>query len=126
MRYLCLGYYDEDAFDRLSPAELEELVAECGAHDAALRESGHLVSVASLAHRSARSLRPDGGATSVTDGPFAETKEIVGSFFTSSLRTWTGRYGSRPWTPPLASVNGSDGASRSDRPIRTRPSEEAR
>jgi hypothetical protein len=81
MRYLCLGYYDEDAFDRLSPAELEELVAECGAHDAALRESGHLVSVASLAHRCARSLRPDGGATSVTDGPFAETNEIVGSFF---------------------------------------------
>jgi hypothetical protein len=81
MRYLCLGYYDEDAFDRLSPGELEKLVGECGVHDAALRASGHLVSVASLAHRSARSLRPDGGATSVTDGPFAETKEIVGSFF---------------------------------------------
>ena len=81
MRYLCLGYYNEDAFERLSPGELEELVAECGEHDAALRSSGHLVSVASLAHRSARSLRPDGGATSVTDGPFTEAKEIVGSFF---------------------------------------------
>jgi len=80
MRYLCLGYYDEDAFDRLSPGEMEALVGECREHDRALRESGHLVGVASLAHRSARSLRPNGRSTSVTDGPFAETKEVVGSF----------------------------------------------
>ena len=46
-----------------------------------LRQSGHLVAVVSLAERTATTLRPNRGKTSVTDGPFAETKELIGSFF---------------------------------------------
>lgn len=82
MRYLCLGYYDPEVFDSLSDEEKEEIARECAPHDEALHASGGLVSVASLAHRTAVTLRPDGdGETTVTDGPFAETKEVVGSYF---------------------------------------------
>lgn len=81
MRYLCLGYYDPDAFDRLTPADQEALARECAPHDERLRASGRLVSVASLAHRTSRVLRPAGGKPAVTDGPFSEAKEVVGSFF---------------------------------------------
>lgn len=81
MKYLCLGYYDAEKFDSLSEAEQEAIGSECQRYDEALRKSGHLVSVASLQHRAARTLRPANGRTSVHDGPFAEAKEVIGSFF---------------------------------------------
>ena len=81
MKYLCLGYYDPETFDALSEDDRQAIAAECRPHDVALYESGHLVSVASLAHREAVTLQPQGGETSITDGPYAETKEVVGSFF---------------------------------------------
>jgi hypothetical protein len=83
MKYLCLGYYDPSVFDTMSPADQEAIAAECRPHDEALHRSGRLVSVASLEHRKAVSLRPNrkGGGPSVTDGPYTEAKEVVGSFF---------------------------------------------
>jgi hypothetical protein len=82
MKYLCLGYYDEQRFEALSGPELERLVAQCRAHDEALRASGRLLSVASLAApHASTTIRPRGGKPVVTDGPFVETREVIGSFF---------------------------------------------
>lgn len=81
MKYLCLGYYDPERFDALSAAERDAIASACRPHDEVLRRSGHLVAVASLEHRTAATLRPRNGRTDVTDGPYAETKELIGSFF---------------------------------------------
>jgi hypothetical protein len=82
MKYLCLAYYDEQKFDALPKGELDAIVRECKAHDEALHESGHLIAVASLSPpRATISVRPRNGKPSVTDGPFAETKEQIGAFF---------------------------------------------
>jgi len=82
MKFLCLGYYDEKKFDALPKAEVDALVRECHTHDEALRNSGYLVLVASLAAtRDTASIRPKHGVPTVTDGPFAETKEQIGAFF---------------------------------------------
>jgi hypothetical protein len=82
MRYLCLAYYDEKRFDALPKPEVDALVRKCKAHDQELHDSGHLVLVASLGPtRSSTSIRPRGGKPWMTDGPFAETKEQIGSFF---------------------------------------------
>ena len=82
MTFLCLGYYDPDAFDALDEAEQQAIARECAPHDRALRESGRLRAVASLAHRAAVTLRPrPGGGSTTVDGPFTEAKEVVGSFF---------------------------------------------
>ena len=86
MKYLCLGYYDAEKFEALSEAERAAIADQCRPHDEALRRSGHLVAVASLEERTAATLRPNGGKTSVTDGPFAETKELIGSFFIIEAR----------------------------------------
>jgi hypothetical protein len=87
MRYLCLAYYDEKKFEALAPAELEALVSQCPALDEALRRSGHLVVQASLGAPGASiSIRPRNGRPTVTDGPFAETKEQVGGFFIIEAR----------------------------------------
>lgn len=82
MKYLCLGYYDEKKAKALSKAELAELGSKCRTHDEALRKSGHLLSVASLkAPGESRCIRPKGVRPSVTDGPYAEAKEVIGAFF---------------------------------------------
>lgn len=86
MTYLCLGYYDEAAFDRLTPREINALVRSCKPLDDELRDSGALVSVASLEHKVAVTIRTRGGKTSVTDGPFIESKEQIGSYFLVEAR----------------------------------------
>jgi hypothetical protein len=82
MKYLCLAYYDEKKFEALTEAELAAIPKQCRPLDAALEESGRLVAVASLAPTpNSTSIRPRGGKPLVTDGPYAETKEQLGSFF---------------------------------------------
>ena len=87
MNYLCLAYYDEKAFANMPQSELQALERECAQHDAVLRDSGHLLAVASLAAPAdSVSLRPNNGRTTVTDGPFAETREQIGAFFVIEAR----------------------------------------
>ena len=82
MKYLCLAYYDERKFDALPKDELDALVTRCKTHDRALRESGSLRLVGSLARpKDSKSIRPQKGCAIVTDGPYAETKEQIGAFF---------------------------------------------
>jgi hypothetical protein len=81
VKYLCLGYYEPAAFDALSETERLAVAGECAPHDEELRATGRMLSVASLEHGVHVSLRPAASGTSVTDGPYAEAKEMVGSFF---------------------------------------------
>jgi hypothetical protein len=83
VKYLCLAYYDPAATDALPKADLAAIVKQCPAHDEALRASGRLVLQASLGEPSAtRVIRPRRGRKlHVVDGPFTESKELVGGFF---------------------------------------------
>lgn len=82
MKYLCLGYYDEQKFAALPQADVDALVSQCPQMDAELRDSGRMRVCASLGPSQASvSLRPSNGKVVVTDGPYAETKELIGSFF---------------------------------------------
>jgi hypothetical protein len=61
----------------------------CFAGDTAdtLRESGHLVLTHALkGGRTARTVQVRNGRVSMTDGPFTETKELVGGFFLIEAR----------------------------------------
>ena len=87
MKYFCFAYYDEDKFAALSQIEVRALVSQCPAHDAELRSSGQLIMQASLGPSSATTtVRPRNGKPFVTDGPFTETKELVGGFFIIEAR----------------------------------------
>ena len=82
MKFLCLGYYDEKKFDALPKEKLAEIVPRCKVHDEELYRGGKLMLVASLAAtQNSKAIRPKGGKPLITDGPFAETKEQLGSFF---------------------------------------------
>lgn len=79
MKYICLGYFDEQKWDAMSESERRAFMDECFAYDDVLRSGGHMVGGEALQSvRSAATLRFQNGHVSVTDGPFAETKEQLG------------------------------------------------
>ena len=77
MKYLCLAYGDQRKMEALTKDQFEALVAQCRVHDEELKKSGHYVSGQSLEWAS-MAIRPRGGKTVTSDGPYAETKEQVG------------------------------------------------
>ena len=82
MKYLCLAYYDEQKLQSLTPGDLAAIRRQCEPHDAALRESGHLVLSARLQPaRASAVVRPCNGKPAITDGPFVEAKQQVGGLF---------------------------------------------
>ncbi|MCA8954615.1 MAG: hypothetical protein KDC87_00995 [Planctomycetes bacterium] len=85
MEYLLLAYGDQAKMAQLTPAQFEQLVAQCRVHDEELRNSGHHVSSESLEWGST-CLRPRGGKTVTTDGPYLETKEQIGGVIVIEAR----------------------------------------
>ncbi len=82
MKYLCLCTYDQEKFAAMSEDELAALGQACRPHDEALRRTGRLVLVGSLAlPPSSRTLRAGRGGPSVSEGALVETNEPVGAFF---------------------------------------------
>jgi hypothetical protein len=87
MKYLCLVCNDEKMLDAMPRSDFQALVDEHLAYDDVLRESGHyLVSNALQSVQAATTVRVRNGKMSVTDGPFAETKEQLGGFYLIEAR----------------------------------------
>jgi hypothetical protein len=82
MKYLCLAYEEEGKLNELSASDWQALRQETLDYVGGLRDSGRLVIAQALRSAStASTVRVRGGTLSVTDGPFAETKEQLGGFF---------------------------------------------
>ena len=82
MQYLCLCHYDAAQFATLGPDDFAQIGAICAPHDRALKESGHLLAVGSLAMpEQSRTLRAGPDGVTAGDGPYAETNEPFGAFF---------------------------------------------
>ena len=77
MKYLCLAYGEEEKMNALSKSEMDALISNCQTYDQELQKSGHLISGMSLGWGST-ALRLRNGKLSITDGPYAATKEVVG------------------------------------------------
>jgi hypothetical protein len=82
MKFMCLAYEEEATLNALSRAEWNALRDETIAYVDSLRANGKLVLTNALQSvRTAATVRVRGGAKLVTDGPYAETKEMIGGFF---------------------------------------------
>ncbi|NUM78556.1 YciI family protein [candidate division KSB1 bacterium] len=87
MKYLCLGYYDEKKWETMSESEQNAFMDECFAYDDELRKNGHFVGGEALqSARNATTLRWRNNKVTVTDGPFAETKEQLGGLLVLEAR----------------------------------------
>ena len=76
MNYICLGYLDVQTWEKKSPDEQNAMIDQCFAYDEVLRKNGHWVSGEGL--QGATTLSYQNGKVAVTDGPYAETKELLG------------------------------------------------
>jgi hypothetical protein len=87
MKYVCLIYIDEKKLDAMPKGEMDALMEETSAYNEALQKSGHFISTAGLQPvQTATTVRMRNGKTSITDGPFAETKEVLGGFYVIEAR----------------------------------------
>jgi hypothetical protein len=80
-KFLILPYENPGDFAELSPAEMQRIVERYIAWTDRLRQSGKLERSAKLKDGEGRVLRGAGRKLEVRDGPYAETKEIVGGFW---------------------------------------------
>ena len=81
MKYLCAVYLEPGALQKLSAGERAELDRDSLAYDQELVKKGHFVAAAALQPvKTAKTVRSRGGRVAMTDGPFAETKEVLGGF----------------------------------------------
>ena len=75
MKYVCLVYMAEKDLHAVPESE-------CVACGAALRQSGQLIAAEALqSARTSKTVRLRGGKVTITDGPFAETKEQLAGFY---------------------------------------------
>jgi hypothetical protein len=79
IRYICLGYIEENKWETQSESERNAMMDECFAYDEVLRKNGHFAGGEALqSARNAITLRWQNGRATVTDGPYSETKEQLG------------------------------------------------
>ena len=80
MKYLCLVYIDETRLGEVADSE-------CKANSEALRRTGHSIAAEALQSvHTATTVRVRNGKVSITDGPFAETKEMLAGFYLIEAR----------------------------------------
>ncbi|HEY2375250.1 MAG TPA: YciI family protein [Gemmatimonadaceae bacterium] len=81
MQFLLLIYVDDSMVDSLPAGEFDSMMRNCLSHADELRAEGPLLESQQLEPPStAKSLRSRGGRLTITDGPFAEAKEVLGGF----------------------------------------------
>jgi hypothetical protein len=82
MKYMFLCCHEEKKVDSMSTSEIDAIMEETMSYCEVLKKSGQLLGVEALEPiQTARSVKVRNGKLSVTDGPFAETKEQLGGFF---------------------------------------------
>jgi hypothetical protein len=86
MRYACLIYFDPQKVFNQSP-EAEAVLRDSGTYDAELKASGHMVAAHALKlPEAAMTVQVRDGKMSATDGPFMETKEMLGGLMLIEAR----------------------------------------
>ena len=81
MKFLVLIYIDDALLDGLPAGEADEMMRGCLSYADGLRENGQLLDSQMLeGSETAKSLRIRDGRVVATDGPFSETKEVLGGF----------------------------------------------
>ena len=68
-------------FTALSPAEMQAIIGKYRAWSQGLREAGKLVGSDKLRDDPGKVLHHSGPQVTVKDGPYAESKELIGGYF---------------------------------------------
>jgi len=81
MKFMLLIYNDTDLLEQMPPTEFDATMRGCLEHADELKQNGNLIESQMLEEPStAKSVRIRKGRVTAVDGPFAETKEVLGGF----------------------------------------------
>jgi len=87
MKYVCFGYLNEENWAKVPASEQTAMIDRCFAYDETLQKNGHWVYGDGLQGPNATvSLHSENGKVTVTDGPYAETKELLGGLLIIEAR----------------------------------------
>jgi hypothetical protein len=82
MKYMLLCYDDESAWDAAGPDAMREAMQEAVSLTHELNSKGQYITASPLqASATATSVRVRDGKQVITDGPFAETREVLGGYY---------------------------------------------
>lgn len=80
-KYMLFLHEDQEQFDGRSEDEMMRIITEYGAWAQKMRDEKRFVGGEKLTDDAGKVLRNKGGKIVVTDGPYAESKEVVGGYF---------------------------------------------
>ena len=87
MKYLCFGYLDVENWETKSESERNAMIDACFAYDNVLKKNGNWAGGEGIqGPDNAKTLRYQKGRISITDGPYAETKELLGGLLILEAR----------------------------------------
>lgn len=80
-KYLLFLHSEPNIFDQASPEEIQAVIQKYSTWKKEMAKAGVLTGGEKLQDGTGRVLRRSGGQTSVNDGPYTESKEIIGGLF---------------------------------------------
>ena len=82
--YMMLLHESTTGFADLSAEDIQQIIGEYSAWSNSVAEQGKMVGGNKLKDEGGKHLINNNGSLRVTDGPFAESKEVIGGYFTIS------------------------------------------
>jgi hypothetical protein len=79
--YMLLLYDNPAAFANVTPEQMQQVIGEYIAWAQKLGQEGKLEGGQKLKDEGGKVLRGAGKQTSVVDGPYSETKEVIGGYY---------------------------------------------
>jgi hypothetical protein len=80
-KFILVARDNPAAFAEVSPEEMQQIIQKYVAWGQRLHDAGKLIVSHKLKDNEGRVLRSNGADRDVTDGPYSETKEIIGGFW---------------------------------------------
>ena len=80
-KYVLLLHDSPDGYSRLSPEQMQQVLQKYMAWGASLRQAGVMEAGQKLTDEPGRVMRSKHGQIRVTDGPYSETKEVLGGYY---------------------------------------------
>ena len=87
-KYVLLLHDAPGAYTSLSPEQMQQVIQKYVAWGDKLRKAGVLEGGQKLADEPGRIMRARNGQVRVTDGPYSETKEVLGGYYIVSTDSY--------------------------------------
>lgn len=87
-KYMLLLHDRTDGFAAMSPEQMQQVIQKYMAWGDKLRTAGIIKDGQKLTDEPGRVIRTNGGQVRVTDGPYSETKEVLGGYYTVEAETY--------------------------------------